>query len=85
VPAVWCRPCLLRNVSTAVVAWAPCNTGIDHKVSLVAADFAGDGIPDVVAANSPLNPNVGSTQLMLEQGLGNGTFKYWTTKPLRRG
>jgi hypothetical protein len=59
-------------VSKAVVAWAPCNTGIDHKVSLV-------------AANSPLNPNVGSTQLMLEQGLGNGTFKYWTTKPLRRG
>jgi hypothetical protein len=50
------------------------DTGIDWKPSVVVADFTGDGIPDVLAANSPLDPNVGATALMLEKGAGDGTF-----------
>jgi hypothetical protein len=48
--------------------------GIHWKPAIVVADFTGDGIPDVMAADSPLDPNVGSTALILERGKGDGTF-----------
>ena len=50
------------------------DTSVDWKPSFVIGDFTGDGVADVVAANSPLDPNVGATDLMLEQGTGGGHF-----------
>jgi VCBS repeat protein len=50
------------------------DTSIHWKPALEVADFTGDGIPDVLAADSPLDPDFGATDVFLEQGKGDGTF-----------